>query len=104
MYPSTPYDRLIVTGGLHRWCRGSGCPVPPPEPAVGARLARAVASALRDGVAHPLFGAPALLSVLTRADGYVIVPEPATGLDADADLAGDPEPLKRPSVLTNGGG
>jgi hypothetical protein len=55
-------------------------------------------------VAHPLFGAPALLSVLTRADGYVIVPEPATGLDADADLAGDPEPLKRPSVLTNGGG
>ena len=78
--------------------------MPPPEPAVGARLARAVASALRDGVAHPLFGAPALLSVLTRADGYVIVPEPATGLDADADLAGDPEPLKRPSVLTNGGG
>lgn len=81
---------------------------------MGARLARAVASAagrldvvrvqLRDGVAHPLFGAPALLSGLTRADGYVIVPEPATGLDVDADLAGDPEPLKRPSVLTNGGG
>ena len=37
---------------------------------------------VRDGVASPLFGASALLSVLTAADGYVVVPEEATGLQA----------------------
>jgi molybdopterin molybdotransferase len=36
---------------------------------------------VRDGVAEPVFGPSALLSVLARADGYVVVPEPATGLD-----------------------
>ena len=30
--------------------------------------------AVRDGVAEPLFGPSALLSVLTRADGYLVVP------------------------------
>jgi molybdopterin molybdotransferase len=37
-------------------------------------------------VAEPVFGPSALLSVLTRADGYVVVPEPATGLDGGADV------------------
>ena len=56
-----------------------------------ARLARDVPSAagrldiiqvaVRDGLAEPLFGPSALLSVLTRADGYIVVPEPATGID-----------------------
>lgn len=41
---------------------------------------------VRDGTAEPLFGPSALLSVLTRADGYLIVPEPATGLDAGTDV------------------
>ena len=34
------------------------------------------------GVAEPIFGSSALLSVLTAADGYVIVPEDANGLSA----------------------
>ena len=61
-----------------------------------ARLARDVASmagrldvvqvSLRDGMAEPLFGPSALLSVLARADGYVVVPEPATGLDGGSPV------------------
>lgn len=63
-----------------------------PAPGVPARLDRPVASAagrldvvqvqVRDGIATPLFGHSALLSSLARADGYVLVPEAATGLDA----------------------
>jgi molybdopterin molybdotransferase len=34
------------------------------------------------GLAEPIFGSSALLSVLTAADGYVIVPEGANGLSA----------------------
>jgi len=41
---------------------------------------------VRDGVATPVFGLSALLSVLTAADGYVIVPEEATGLDAGTEV------------------
>ena len=66
------------------------------EPSVGAvraRLSRDLPSAagrldvvqvrLRDGgLAEPIFGSSALLSVLTAADGYVIVPEDANGLSA----------------------
>jgi molybdopterin molybdotransferase len=33
-----------------------------------------------------LFGPSALLSVLARADGYVVVPEAATGLDGGAEV------------------
>ena len=35
---------------------------------------------------RPVFGLSALLSVLTAADGYVIVPEEATGLDAGTEV------------------
>ena len=76
--------------------RLAGCEVPPPEPCTRALLSRNLASAagrldavqvrLRDGVAEPLFGPSALLSVLTRADGYIVVPEPATGLDAGVEV------------------
>ena len=38
------------------------------------------------GVATPLFGASALLSVLTAADGYIVIPEEATGLDAGTEV------------------
>ncbi|MGB6580533.1 MAG: hypothetical protein WBF34_21720, partial [Streptosporangiaceae bacterium] len=41
---------------------------------------------VQDGVATPVFGPSALLSVLTAADGYVIIPEEATGLDAGTDV------------------
>ena len=41
---------------------------------------------VQDGVATPLFGLSALLSVLTAADGFVVVPEEATGLDAGAEV------------------
>jgi molybdopterin molybdotransferase len=70
--------------------------VPPPEPSTRARLSRDLASAagrldvvqvtVRDGVAEPLFGPSALLSVLTKADGYVVIPEPATGLDGGTEV------------------
>jgi molybdopterin molybdotransferase len=41
---------------------------------------------LRDGAAEPIFGPSALLSVLTAADGYLIVPEEANGLSAGEDV------------------
>ena len=41
---------------------------------------------MRDGVATPLFGASALLSILTAADGFVVVPDEATGLDAGSEV------------------
>jgi len=39
-----------------------------------------------DGLAEPLFGPSALLSVLTRADGYIVITEPATGLDGGTEV------------------
>ncbi len=73
-----------------------GCPVPPPEPRTRARLARDLASAtgrldvvqvkVTDGVAVPVFGLSALLSVLTAADGYIVIPDEATGLDAGSEV------------------
>jgi molybdopterin molybdotransferase len=66
------------------------------EPSVRARLARDLPSAagrldvvqvrVRDGMATPVFGPSALLSVLTAADGYVIIPGEATGLDAGTEV------------------
>jgi molybdopterin molybdotransferase len=73
-----------------------GCTEPPPEPSVRARLDRDLPSAagrvdvvqarVRDGVATPLFGSSSLLSILTAADGYLMVPEPATGLAAGSEV------------------
>lgn len=67
-----------------------------PEPTVTARLSRNLPSAagrldvvqvrVRDGQAEPLFGLSALLSMLTAADGYVVVAEDATGLAAGAEV------------------
>jgi molybdopterin molybdotransferase len=66
-----------------------------PAGTVRARLTRDLPSAagrldvvqvrLRDAQAEPLFGPSALLSVLTAADGYLIVDEDATGLAAGAE-------------------
>jgi molybdopterin molybdotransferase len=68
----------------------------PPERSTRAELARDVPSAagrldvvqvtVRDGVASPLFGASSLLSILTAADGYIVVPDEATGLQAGSHV------------------
>lgn len=96
--PGNPLSALVVfrlVGAPLVW-RVGGCATPPPEPSVIASLTRDVPSEagrrdvvqvqLNGGQAEPLFGASALLSVLTRADGYLVVPEPATGLDAGSDV------------------
>jgi molybdopterin molybdotransferase len=96
--PGNPLSALVVfrlVGTPLVW-RLAGCDATPPEPTTRARLSRDLASAtgrldvvqvrVRDGVAEPLFGPSALLSVLTRADGYLVVPEPATGLDAGSEV------------------
>lgn len=96
--PGNPLSALVVfglVGGPLVW-RLAGCERPPPEPSTRARLARDLPSAagrldvvqvvLDGGAAHPVFGPSALLSVLTRADGHVVVPEPATGLAAGTEV------------------
>ena len=97
--PGNPRSALVVFRlvGIPLVRRVGGCTQAPPEPVVHARLERDVASAagrldivqvrLRGGVASPLFGPSALLSVLTAADGYLQVPVPATGLDAGSEVA-----------------
>jgi molybdopterin molybdotransferase len=92
--PGNPLSALVVFRlvGLPVLRLVGGITTPPPEPTTTATLSRAVASAagrldvvqvrVHDGVATPLFGFSALLSLLTSADGYIVVPEAATGLDA----------------------
>ncbi len=96
--PGNPRSALVVFRliGMPLVRRIGGCTSPPAEPVILARLQRDLASAtgrldvvqvrVRDGVATPLFGLSALLSVLTAADGYVIVPEEATGLDSGTEV------------------
>jgi molybdopterin molybdotransferase len=96
--PGNPRSALVVFRllGIPLVRLVGGCTMPPAEPVVRARLARDLASAtgrldvvqvrVHDGTATTIFGLSALLSVLTAADGYVIVPEEATGLDAGAEV------------------
>jgi molybdopterin molybdotransferase len=96
--PGNPRSALVVFRlvGIPLVRLVGGCTDPPADPAVRARLARDLPSAagrldvvqvaLEDGVATPLFGSSALLSILMRADGYLIVPEAATGLAADTEV------------------
>jgi molybdopterin molybdotransferase len=96
--PGNPRSALVVFRliGMPLVRRIGGCTSPPAEPVVRARLQRDLASAtgrldvvqvrVRDEVATPLFGLSALLSILTAADGYVIVPEEATGLDSGTEV------------------
>jgi molybdopterin molybdotransferase len=96
--PGNPRSALVVFRliGMPLVYRAGGCASPPAEPVVRARLARDVPSAagrldvvqvrLEDGAAVPLFGLSALLSILTAADGYVVVPEDATGLGSGTDV------------------
>jgi molybdopterin molybdotransferase len=96
--PGNPLSALVVFRlvGVPLVWRLAGCDTPPPEPSTRARLTRDLPSAagrldvvqvvVRDGQAEPIFGPSALLSILTRADGYLVVPEPATGLDAGSEV------------------
>jgi molybdopterin molybdotransferase len=96
--PGNPRSALVVFRllGVPLVRLVGGGTAPPAEPSVRARLARDLPSAagrldvvqvtVADGVATPVFGLSALLSVLTAADGYVIIPEEATGLDAGAEV------------------
>jgi molybdopterin molybdotransferase len=90
--PGNPLSALVVfriIGTPVVW-RLAGCETPPPEPGTWASLSRDVPSeagrldivqvTVQGRLAEPVFGPSALLSVLTRADGYIIVPEPATGI------------------------
>ena len=97
--PGNPLSALVVFRlvGVPLVWRLAGCDRPPPQPSTRARLARNVASQAgrldviqvrvdATGCAEPLHGPSALLSVLARADGYVLVPEPATGLDGGTEV------------------
>jgi molybdopterin molybdotransferase len=96
--PGNPRSALVVFRliGMPLVRRVGGCTSPPAEPVVRARLQRDLASAagrldvvqvrVRAGIAAPIFGLSALLSILTAADGYVIVPEEATGLDSGTEV------------------
>ena len=96
--PGNPRSALVIVRllGVPLVRLVGGCTQPPPEPVRRARLARDLPSAtgrldvvqvqLRDGLAAPVFGLSALLSVLTAADGYLTVPEEATGLDAGTEV------------------
>jgi molybdopterin molybdotransferase len=97
--PGNPRSALVVFRlvGVPIVRLVGGMTDPPADPSTPARLERDVPSAagrldivqvaIRDGVATPLFGASALLSVLGAADGYIVVPDEATGLQAGTEVA-----------------
>jgi molybdopterin molybdotransferase len=103
--PGNPRSALVVFRllGMPIVRMVGGCTEPPPEPSVMARLTRDLPSAagrldvvqVRLGAsgapddlaaAEPLFGSSSLLSLLTAADGYLVVPEAATGLAAGSEI------------------
>jgi molybdopterin molybdotransferase len=96
--PGNPRSALVVFRliGVPLVRLVGGCTEPPPEPSLRARLGRDLPSSagrldvvqvsLDEGVATPLFGSSALLSILAHADGYIVVPEAATGLQAGAEV------------------
>ena len=96
--PGNPRSALVVFRliGMPIIRRAGGWTENPPVAKVPARLARNLPSAagrlavaqvaLRDGEAEPLFGSSSLLSILITADGYLIVPEEATGLAAGTQV------------------
>jgi molybdopterin molybdotransferase len=96
--PGNPLSALVVFRlvGLPVLRLVGGCAEPAPEPVVRATLSRELRSAtgrldvvqvrLADGRAEPLFAPSALLSTLAAADGYVVVPEEASGLYAGTEV------------------
>jgi molybdopterin molybdotransferase len=97
--PGNPRSALVVFRliGMPVVRLVGGCETAPPQPAARARLSRDLASAAgrldvvqvtvsEDGIATPVFGLSALLSVLTAADGYIVIPDDATGLAAGSEV------------------
>ena len=96
--PGNPRSALVVFRlvGMPIVRRAGGWSETPAEPSVRARLERNLPSAagrldvvqvtVRDGEAIPLFGSSSLLSILITADGYLTVPEEATGLAAGTEV------------------
>lgn len=101
--PGNPLSALVVFRlvGVPLIWRLAGCEVPPPVPRTRAHLGRNIASAAgrldvvqvslhdtADGClrAEPIHGPSALLSVLARADGYVRIPEAATGIEDGTEV------------------
>jgi molybdopterin molybdotransferase len=96
--PGNPRSALVVFRLVGMPVVGliGGRAAPGAEPVLRARLDRDVASAagrldvvqvrVAGGLASPVFGLSALLSVLTAADGYIIVAEEATGLGAGTEV------------------
>jgi molybdopterin molybdotransferase len=92
--PGNPRSALVIfrTIGVPLVRRVGGWTDQPRVGSIRARLSRDLPSAagrldiaqvrLRGDEAEPIFGPSALLSVLTAADGYLIVPEDANGLSA----------------------
>ena len=94
--PGNPRSALVIFRliGMPIVRRAGGWKVEPVAGTIRATLARDLPSAagrldvvqvrldVHEGLAEPIFGSSALLSVLTAADGYVIVPEDANGLSA----------------------
>ena len=97
--PGNPRSALVVFRliGMPVIRMVGGCEAAPPQPSTRARLSRDLASAAgrldvvqvtvgEDGMATPVFGLSALLSVLTAADGYIVIPDDATGLAAGSEV------------------
>jgi molybdopterin molybdotransferase len=96
--PGNPRSALVVFRliGMDLIRLVGGYAAAPPEPSVRARLDRDLPSAtgrldvvqvtVTGGAATPVFGPSALLSVLTAADGYIVIPEDATGFDAGTEV------------------
>lgn len=96
--PGSPRSALVVFRliGMPLVRRAGGVTAEPLIGSVSAVLSRDLPSAagrldvvqvrFSDGAAEPIFGPSALLSVLTAADGFVIVPEDANGLPAGAPV------------------
>ncbi|HEX6695864.1 MAG TPA: gephyrin-like molybdotransferase Glp [Solirubrobacteraceae bacterium] len=96
--PGNPRSALVVFRllGMPLVRLVGGVTRPPAQASTRARLERDVPSAagrldivqvaVRDGIATPLFGASALLSILSAADGYIVVADEATGLQAGSEV------------------
>lgn len=92
--PGNPRSALVVFRllGMPLVRRAGGWTQEPRSGSAPCRLTRDLPSAagrldvvqvrVHDDQAEPIFGPSALLSVLTEADGYLIVPEDANGLSA----------------------
>jgi molybdopterin molybdotransferase len=92
--PGNPRSALVIFRliGMPLLRRVGGWTVQHRPGVVRARLSRDLPSAagrldvvqvaLREELAEPIFGPSALLSVLTAADGYLLIPEEANGLSA----------------------